>query len=97
MQRQACSARPLHPELYQEPNEKKHQADAHYRQDEPHQVLADENSKLKAKAQQAVARLKEHADALNRANVRIKALNISAAFEILLVVALGQLAEPAPR
>jgi len=37
-------------------------------------VLADENSKLKAQVQQAVARLKEHADALNRANVRIKSL-----------------------
>jgi chromosome segregation ATPase len=37
-------------------------------------LLADENSKLKAQAEQAVAKLREHADALNRANMRIRAL-----------------------
>ncbi len=72
--RQALSACPLHTELHQEPNEPKHQTDTHYRQNEPHQVLADQNSKLKTQAQQAITLLKEHADALNRASVRIKSL-----------------------
>jgi hypothetical protein len=37
-------------------------------------ALANQNTKLKAQTQQAVARLKDHADALNRSNVRIKSL-----------------------
>ncbi len=38
------------------------------------QSLADQNTRLKAQAQQAVTRLRDYADALNRANVRIKSL-----------------------
>jgi DNA repair exonuclease SbcCD ATPase subunit len=38
------------------------------------QALADQNTKLKAQAQQTVTRLRDYADALNRANVRIKSL-----------------------
>jgi chromosome segregation ATPase len=37
-------------------------------------ALADENTRIKTQAQQAVTELRNHADALNRANVRIKSL-----------------------